>query len=323
MSRLESTTQQLLPHQDVSPGSNMSLDTQRDDASQITNQAMYPTHPAPSDISEWTQSSNSYDHIPPDESSESSPQREPQTKTPASSLRHQSQPTELYPTQVFGGHFRPPHSCRKGWWKEILWGLLSVAFLVGIVITLFNINGMLLSTWTSKIALSPNTVISTLSTLGKAAMMLPVGESISQLKWLHRQSDTKRSVPRCPLTCYFVLISFRPMHMQSFDDASRGPLGSVAFFWKGRKYGTLGLLTYVGCVLTIAAVALDPFAQQVISFPSKQTELDGEALVKRSQVYDYGNKGWRGGLQPGMLTGARNIHPKLPPSGPVLKVGLQ
>lgn len=105
------------------------------------------------------------------------------------------------------------------------------------------------------------------------------------------------------------------MHMQSFDDASRGPLGSVAFFWKGRKYGTLGLLTYVGCVLTIAAVALDPFAQQVISFPSKQTELDGEALVKRSQVYDYGNKGWRGGLQPGMLT-------KLPLSGPVLKVGL-
>lgn len=93
--------------------------------------------------------------------------------------------------------------------------------------------------------------------------------------------------------------------MQSFDDASRGPLGSVTFFWKGRKYGTLGLLTYVGCVLTIAAVALDPFAQQVISFPSKQTELDGEALVERSQVYDYGNKGWRGGLQPGMLTRTR------------------
>lgn len=139
-------------------------------------------------------------------------------------------------------------------------------------------------------------------------MMLPVGESISQLKWLHKQSDTTRSVPRGPLTCYFVLISFRPMHMQSFDDASRGPLGSVAFFWKGRKYGTLGLLTYVGCILTIAAVALDPFAQQVISFPSKQTELDGEALVKRSQVYDYGNKGWRGGSEPGMLNKDYTLH---------------
>lgn len=320
MSRLDSITQQLLPHQDVSPGSNMSRDTGRDDASQITNQNMYPTHPAPSDISEWTQTSNSYGHIPPDESSESSTQREPQKKTSASSLGHQSQPTELYPTQVFGGHFRPPHSCRRGWWKEILWGLLSVVFLVGIIITLFNINGMMLSTWTSKIALSPNTVISTLSTLGKAAMMLPVGESISQLKWLHRQSDTTRSVPRCPLTCCFMLISFRPMHMQFFDDASRGPLGSVAFFWKGRKYGTLGLLTYVGCVLTIAAVALDPFAQQVISFPSKQTELNGEALVKRSQVYDYGKKGWKGGLEQGILTKAHNI---LPPRRPVLMVGLQ
>lgn len=322
MSRLESTTQQLLPHQDVSTGSNMSRDTGRDDASQITNQTMHSTHPAPSDMSEWTQPSNSYDHIPPDEFSESSPQRKPQKKTSASSLGHQSRPTELYPPQVFAGHFRPPHSCRKGWWKEILWGLLSVAFLVGIAITLFNINGMLLSTWTSKVALSPNTVISTLSTLGKAAMMLPVGESISQLKWLHRQSDTTRSVPRGPLTYYFVLISFRPKHMQSFDDASRGPLGSVAFFWKGRKYGTLGLLTYVGCILTIAAVALDPFAQQVISFPSKQTELDGEALVKRSQVYDYGNKGWRGGSEPGMLSKDYALHLKLPPTRPALEAGL-
>lgn len=201
MSSLESTTQQLRLHQDVSPGSNISRDTGRDDASQITDQTMYRTHLTPSDISEWTQPSNSYNHIPPDESSEYSPQREPQKKTSTSSLGHPSQPTELCPTQVFGGHFRPPHSCRKGWWKEILWGLLSVAFLVGIVITLFNINGMLLSTWTSKIALSPNTVISTLSTLGKAAMMLPVGESISQLKWLHTQSDTARSVLRGRLTC--------------------------------------------------------------------------------------------------------------------------
>ncbi|KAH8770854.1 hypothetical protein F5883DRAFT_666297, partial [Diaporthe sp. PMI_573] len=187
----------------------------------------------------------------------------------------------LYSPPVFENHLRPPHSCRRGWWKEILWGLLSIAFLVGITITLNNINGMLLSTWTSKMALSPNTVISTLSTLGKAAMMLPVGESISQLKWLHILRDTAR-----------------PMHMQSFDDASRGPLGSVAFIWKGRNYGSLGFLTYVGCVLTIAAVALDPFAQQIISFPSKQTMVAGEALVKRSQVYDYGNKGWRGATEP-------------------------
>lgn len=296
----------------------MSRNTRRDDASQSTNQNIYPTHPAPSDKSEWTQPSNSYDRIPPNESSESS-QRKPQKKTSAYSLGHASQPTELYPPKVLGGNLRPPNSCRKGWWKEFLWGLSSVAFLVGIIITLFNINDMLLSAWTSKIALSPNTVISTLSTLGKAAMMLPVGESISQLKWLHRQSGAERLVSRSRFTCYFVLISFGPMHMQHFDDASRRPLGSMVFFWKGRKYGTLGLLTYVGCVLTIAAVALDPFAQQVISFQSKQTELDGEALVKRSQVYDYGNKGWRGGSQLGMLTTDHNFHLKPPPSGRVFK----
>lgn len=180
---------------------------------------------------------------------------------------------------------------------------------------------MLLSTWTSKMALSPNTVISTLSTLGKAAMMLPVGESISQLKWLHILRDTARSVPRGRFTCKYLLIRFRPMHMQSFDDASRGPLGSVAFIWKGRNYGSLGFLTYVGCVLTIAAVALDPFAQQIISFPSKQTMVAGEALVKRSQVYDYGNKGWRGATEPGALTEDYDLDPKLSRIEPIWMQG--
>lgn len=307
--------QQLLPPQYVSPGSGMSQDTARNDTSQIDDETLpvYATHATPLDRSERTQPSNSYDHIPTDESLDSSTRRKPRNKTSASSLGHQSQSIKLYSPQVFKSHPGPLHSCRKGWWKEVLWGLLSVVFLVGIIITLSNINGMLLSTWNSKIALSPNTVISTLSTLGKAAMMLPVGESISQLKWLHTLGSTARSVPRGRFTCYFPLISFRPMHMQSFDDASRGPLGSVTFIWKGRKYGSLGLLTYVGCVLTIAAVALDPFAQQVLSFPSKQTELAGEALVKRSQMYDYDNKGWRGGSQPGMWTENRKLHLNLPP----------
>lgn len=52
--------------------------------------------------------------------------------------------------------------------------------------------------------------------------------------------------------------------IQRFDDASRGPWGSLIFLWKFR----LTALTSSGeCLITIAALAIDLFAQQVLEFP--------------------------------------------------------
>lgn len=77
---------------------------------------------------------------------------------------------------------RHDHSCPKGWWFETAALVFSILSQVAIAVVLFKINGVLLSTWT--FGLSPNTVVSTLSTAAKAGMMFTVSECIGQAKWL-------------------------------------------------------------------------------------------------------------------------------------------
>lgn len=72
------------------------------------------------------------------------------------------------------------------WWQEILSAISSILCTVAIVIILYNVDGKPLSKWTVPISL--NVVISILSTAGKAGLILPVAECISQLKWIHLQS---------------------------------------------------------------------------------------------------------------------------------------
>lgn len=78
---------------------------------------------------------------------------------------------------------RGPTPLIRCWWREILSAVLSVTCLVATIVVLFKIDGILLSSWT--VFALPNAVISILSTAAKAAIILPVAESISQLKWLH------------------------------------------------------------------------------------------------------------------------------------------
>lgn len=93
------------------------------------------------------------------------------------------------------------HTCVKGWWLEGVVLLFSILGQTAIAIILFKTNGILLSSWT--FYLSPNTVVSTLSTAAKAGMLLAIGECISQLKWLH----LGRAASKC-----VGIISNRPFH---------------------------------------------------------------------------------------------------------------
>lgn len=72
------------------------------------------------------------------------------------------------------------------WWQEILSATSSILCTVAIVVILYNVDGKPLSQWTVPVSL--NVVISILSTAGKAGLILPVAECISQLKWIHLQS---------------------------------------------------------------------------------------------------------------------------------------
>ena len=70
--------------------------------------------------------------------------------------------------------------------------------------------------------------------------------------------------------------------MSSFDKASRGPAGSALLLWtvRGRH------LASIGAVITILAVASDPFIQQGIKYPScLQAPFDESASVAATNNY--------------------------------------
>lgn len=61
--------------------------------------------------------------------------------------------------------------------------------------------------------------------------------------------------------------------------------------WHGRR-GSLGWYIYAGCLCTCVSIAVDPFAQQLLSFPLSRVQLTNiNSSVTRSQIYDYGSLG--------------------------------
>lgn len=107
--------------------------------------------------------------------------------------------------------------------------------------------------------------------------MLSVGACVSQIKWVYFK--------KAPHSLY---------DLQTFDDASRGPLGAMELI---TRLSPKDIITdrstgagwaFWASVLTILALALDPFAQQILSFPLRTVPSDGrgEALVAAAQIYD-------------------------------------
>ena len=72
--------------------------------------------------------------------------------------------------------------------------------------------------------------------------------------------------------------------LQLFDDASRGPVGSLRLLWTVKLQA---LVASCGAILTVLALAVDPFTQQILSFNSRLTEVDsGSATIAIAHSYD-------------------------------------
>lgn len=130
------------------------------------------------------------------------------------------------------------------WFYELVAISISVACLIAI--------GVILSEFDQrpapqlKYGLTLNAIISILATGSKAGLIFAVASCISQLKWYWFQKDEH------PLR-----------DLQTFDDASRGFSGAIVMlvaFW-GQS------LASIGAVITILAVAFDPFVQQLLAYP--------------------------------------------------------
>lgn len=155
----------------------------------------------------------------------------------------------------------------RDWQWELSAAAFSLACFAAVVGVLIAFDKTTLSRWSFAVGITPNTVVATLSTFSRTALLVPVASCLSQLKWIH-----------------IVTASRSLNEIQIFDDASRGPWGSLEFVF--RMHIKTKLASW-GAFITILTLAMGPFAQQLISFPLREVYSDGGAFYK-SQVYDIG-----------------------------------
>ena len=104
------------------------------------------------------------------------------------------------------------------WWTlEVLSLASSAIWLTAIVVSLARHQGSPLPRW--PLGITINAFVSVLSILIRVSLALPLAGAISQLKWTWFQRGR-------------ILYDF-----QTFDDASRGPLGSLQLLGRTRWYG--------------------------------------------------------------------------------------
>jgi hypothetical protein len=162
---------------------------------------------------------------------------------------------------------RPQKSLlRSPWIWKVSSAILSVIYTTAIAVILIKADGILLICWPFPISF--NSLISTFLTLSKAALMVPVAAGISQLKWMHFEKAHRLS------------------DLEVFDEASRGPWGSLELIMR-LNFNSRTLLAIWGSLITIVALAMDPFAQQILSFPSLVSSTQGGAYLASSQNFDW------------------------------------
>jgi hypothetical protein len=148
------------------------------------------------------------------------------------------------------------------WLIENIANLFSIISMLVIVLLLHLYDSQPIFQWHGA---SLNSFVSVFATISKALLLLAVSSCLGQWKFISF-SQRKRK-----------LIEF-----DTYDSASRGPKGGLKLLWQTRlRYETAsGLskislisdrsLSAVGALITIFALAFDPFVQQVIGFKELQ-----------------------------------------------------
>ncbi|CAG9989251.1 unnamed protein product [Clonostachys byssicola] len=147
------------------------------------------------------------------------------------------------------------------WAFEAVALILSALQFMGIVGVLAYFNGRMAET---SAIITPNTIVSVLSTGSKASLLSAAAGCISQSNW--------------------VLFADQPRRLLDFEmvaDASRGPLGSIRLLFSQHFRG--GLLVRLGALITLFTIALDPFAQQLVKLQNIQISRPGGQISQASR----------------------------------------
>ncbi|XXG94969.1 hypothetical protein Hte_001228 [Hypoxylon texense] len=135
-----------------------------------------------------------------------------------------------------------------------------------LVTLLTKMDNLPLQSWW--LPIEPNSLVAALTTIAKASMMVPTASCIGQLKWRHFMTQPRRLID-----------------LQLFDDASRGPWGSAVLLWS-LCFRARVLVTFGFALITIVALGIDTSAQQVLTFPLRETHLNNISVeLGRADMY--------------------------------------
>ncbi|KAM0817669.1 hypothetical protein AB5N19_03476 [Seiridium cardinale] len=167
----------------------------------------------------------------------------------------------------------------KWWYWEITCGVFGIVILVGAIILLTRIDGLALADWHFR--LQPTTLLAACMTVSKSAFLVLLTECVGQAKWVR--------FARSPLPLAW---------FQDYDEATRGPFGSLSLLMRGPRVGSLALS---GAFLILLALGLDAFAQQVVQYNTRRAVVpEGIAtlsLVQNLTHFDHDN------MEGGILNG--------------------
>ncbi|KXH33375.1 hypothetical protein CSIM01_03289 [Colletotrichum simmondsii] len=154
-------------------------------------------------------------------------------------------------------------------WGQQIWAFLgAAAALITMVVLLGRFNNRPIF---NEKGVTLNAIISILSVTVKAAVAFILSECIAQWKWILYAREER------------LLIDF-----DRLDGAARGPMGSLRVLLKTKG----AFIVRFGAVLTLIAVALDPFAQQLLQLREdvvyEKSNNDTMALISRSKLYSLG-----------------------------------
>jgi hypothetical protein len=167
------------------------------------------------------------------------------------------------------------------WLYETASLVFAMLSLIGLIILLQCYENKPVPQWYAGITL--NTMVSIVSTGFRAALIMPVAICISQLSWLNLCKPSKSLEEHC-----------------FYDEASRGPIGSLRLLFRTRLRSVHPLHTNVagmcltigshiaciGAAITIITLGLDPFFQQMIRYDPQSIVTGERAIASAAHNYN-------------------------------------
>ncbi|KAL0943560.1 uncharacterized protein CTRU02_201447 [Colletotrichum truncatum] len=171
------------------------------------------------------------------------------------------------------------------WGLEISAIILSICALVAIIVLLPLFENKPLTQWS--LPISMNAILSILGATSRASLAFAISACISQGKWN-----------------WYCKRSDEIMTFNRFEEASRGPWGSIRLLWwtKLRNWTALGALS------AVVLVGFEPFLQAIITFSGEEMDMPESstaAAIGRTKRLDVGLHSYSyGDPMPGTLDGS-------------------